>query len=207
MTTLNMIGHPCPLPVIEAKKALRSTVAGATVTLLVDNDPARQNLAQMAQGLGHGFSYRAIDDGNIEVIITAKAAGTSQVGGADSSQCAVMPEASMGAGLVVAIGAKSMGQGSTELGEALMKSFIYSLTELEIVPRAVLFFNGGVHLTTEGSAALEDLELLVENGTDVASCGACLNYYELTEKLEVGRMTNMYDIVTTMSQASKLINI
>jgi len=194
MILLDMLGKPCPMPVIEAKKALRSATAGDVVSVLVDNDIARQNLEKMAHGLGHAFKHESRDDGNILVSIEA----------GEACRIADGPEEG---GLVVAIGREAMGGGSEELGRNLMKSFIYSLTELDSAPEHILFFNGGVKLSTEGSAALDDLGVLLAKGTVISSCGACLNYYDLTEKLKVGGITNMYAIMSAMAGAKKLINL
>lgn len=193
MNPINMLGQPCPIPVIEAKKALRLASVGDSISILVDNDIARRNLEKMASGLGHGFSHQIQADGNILATLTV-----------GSAACAILPDAS---GLVVAVGRRAMGSGSEELGGMLMKSFIQSLTELDAAPEHILFFNGGVFLTVEGSSALDDLNLLADKGSLIASCGACLNYYELTEKLKVGSVTNMYAIANTMAQAGKLINM
>ncbi len=193
MTILDMSGKPCPLPVIEAKKALGAASPGETLSIVVDNDIARQNLEKMARGLGHQFRSESRDDGGI--LITLTAAKTAPQAEAD------------GAGLVVAIGRDYMGGASEELGRALMKSFIYSLTELDTPPEHLLFFNGGVFLTTEGSAVLDDLATLVNKGSQVASCGACLNYYQLSDQLAIGQVTNMYAIVSGLAQAKRLINL
>ena len=88
-----------------------------------------------------------------------------------------------------------------------MKSFIQSLTELETPPEYVFFFNGGAFLTTEGSACLDDLKVLSDKGAVVATCGACLNFYKLVDKLKVGAPTNMLAIASTMAQAAKVINV
>lgn len=193
MTHLNMLGKPCPIPVIEAKKALNSSAPGDTVEVLVDNDISRQNLEKMAKGLGHGFSFKNQTDSNILVKIEV----TENSGKADDE----------GAGLVVAIGSDSMGGPNEELGRALMKSFIFSLTELDTPPEHLIFFNGGVLLATDGSNVLADLQTLAAKGTQIASCGLCLNFYQRTEQLAIGQITNMYAISLTMSRAKKLINI
>lgn len=193
MPRINMIGQPCPLPVIEAKKALKGAAVGQSVAILVDNDVARQNLAKMALGLGHEIRHELTAEGHILVTITAAAEGRP-LGGDDS-------------GLVLAVGRAVLGAGDDELGAALMKSFIYSLTELETAPEQILFFNGGVRLTTEGSTALEDLADLAAKGTLINSCGACLNFYGLTDKLKIGSITNMFAIVSTLAQAKKLISL
>lgn len=194
MNQINMLGQPCPIPVIEAKKALKGLAPGQSVSILVDNDVARQNLAKMAQGLGHGVSHQATGEGHILVTISTALEGRPQPGSDDS-------------GLVVAIGRAVLGAGDDELGAALMKGFIYSLTELENPPEHLLFFNGGVRLATEGSGALDDLAALAAGGTIISSCGACLNYFDLTEKLRVGSVTNMFAIVNTLAQAGKLISL
>lgn len=190
---LDMMGKPCPIPVIEAKKALADASPGERVELLVDNDVARQNLEKMARDKGCGFSFAPGPQGGILVTLTAP----------EGAACETAREG----GYVVAIGKNAMGAGSDELGETLMKSYLYSLTELDTPPEMLLFFNGGVKLTTEGSAALEDLRALESKGTQISSCGACLNYYGLTERLQVGNITNMYAIASAMATAQRLINL
>ncbi|MDR1045645.1 MAG: sulfurtransferase-like selenium metabolism protein YedF [Candidatus Adiutrix sp.] len=194
MTILNMTGKPCPIPVIEAKKALRGKTAGESLSVLVDNDISRQNLQKMAEGLGHGFAYESRADGNFLATISL---GTGS---------RLMEQEEAG-GLVVAVGRDRMGAGSDELGRTLMKSFIYSLTELDLAPEQILFYNSGVLLSTEGSGVLDDLASLSEKGVIISSCGACLNYFGLTEKLKVGNVTNMYAILSGMAEARKLINL
>ena len=65
---------------------------------------------------------------------------------------------------------------------------------------------GGVTWTTEGSDSLEDLKTMEEQGVEILSCGTCLNFYGLTDKLKVGNVTNMYDIVESMEKADKVIH-
>jgi selenium metabolism protein YedF len=194
MDTINALGKPCPIPVIEAKKALRKAAAGEQVKVLVDNDISRQNLEKMAGGLGLPFAHEKQDDGNILVTITAGITAPVSGGGPVG-------------GLVVAIGKNTMGTGNDDLGAILMKAFIYSLTELDTPPETLLFFNSGVMLSTEGSNAIADLKTLEQKGTIVSSCGTCLDFYRLKEKLAVGNVTNMYAIAQAMGEAAKLINL
>ena len=93
----------------------------------------------------------------------------------------------------------------TELKALLLKNFLFTLTELETVPDVLLFVNAGVKLTTEGSEALEALEKLTCLGADIASCGLCLDYFHLKDKLAVGRVTNMLDIADTLQKAGRTI--
>lgn len=106
---------------------------------------------------------------------------------------------------IVVVSSAAMGTGSDELGKVLMKGFIYALSQLDTLPEKILFYNGGVTLTTEGSDSLEDLKEMEAQGVKIYSCGTCLNYYGLSEKLKVGEVTNMYSIVEAMAGASKII--
>ncbi|MDR2739524.1 MAG: sulfurtransferase-like selenium metabolism protein YedF [Treponema sp.] len=195
MEIINVLGKPCPIPVIEAKKALRKAVPGETVRVLVDNDVSRQNLEKMAAGQGFASAFEVQGDGNVLVSITATA-GT-----------AAPAALSGGQGFVAAIGKNTMGAGDDELGAILIKGFIYSLTEMDAPPETLLFFNSGVWLTTEGSNVIGDLKTLEAKGTVISSCGTCLDFYKLKDKLAVGNVTNMYAIASAMADAAKVINL
>ena len=60
-------------------------------------------------------------------------------------------------------------------------------------------------LSTEGSPVLEDLKNLAAQGVEVISCGTCLNFYQLSEKLAVGEVSNMYDIVEHLRKADVVV--
>ena len=88
----------------------------------------------------------------------------------------------------------------------LVKSgFIYAVTQLDTLPKKMLFYNGGATLTTEGSDSIEDLKSLEAQGVEILTCGTCLDYYHLKDKLVVGGVTNMYSIVESMAEAGKII--
>jgi len=110
-------------------------------------------------------------------------------------------------GIVVVISRDTMGEGSEELGKILVKSFIYSLTALATPPEYVIFLNSGAHLASEGSNTIEDLKKLEEKGTGIFTCGTCINYYGLQDKLAVGGITDMRWIAEKMTAASNVINI
>ena len=109
--------------------------------------------------------------------------------------------------MVVVISSKAMGHGGDELGTALMKGFIYALSQQETLPTTILFYNGGANIPVEGSVSLEDLKNLEAQGVEILTCGTCLNFYGLTDKLAVGTVTNMYNIVEKLTSASKVIRV
>jgi selenium metabolism protein YedF len=118
-----------------------------------------------------------------------------------------MPEISCGSGsdFVVAVDTDVMGRGSDELGKTLLKGFLFAVSRLAVLPKTVLFYNGGAKLTVEGSDSLEDLRSMAEKGVEILTCGTCLNFYGLTEKLAVGSVTNMYTIVEKMTGADLIV--
>jgi len=195
---LDVRGEACPLPVVKASKALDGMKEG-TLRVLVDNEIAVQNLSRMAAGRGRKAVSAKTADGGFTVDIEA--------GGA--AQPAAAPETACGpdrrGNCVIAVDTDRMGRGSDELGGLLMKSYLYAVTQLEQLPRTMLFYNGGAHLTTEGSASLEDLRTLEAQGVEILTCGTCLNYYGLSDKLAVGGVTNMYSIAQTLAGADKIV--
>ena len=106
---------------------------------------------------------------------------------------------------VVVISSNKMGDGEEELGKVLMKGYLYALTQLETLPKTILFYNSGAYLTCEGSDSLEDLKSLEAQGVEIFTCGTCLNFYGISEKLQVGSVTNMYVIADKMAGAGKIV--
>ena len=188
MMKINAIGDVCPLPVVKAKKALK---ANSEVVITVDNEIATQNLSKMAEQLGLQVKVEQEAEHVFQVFISSEGA----------SVIATLPKSkALEESYIVVINAKTMGKGDDELGFALMKGFIYSLTEQDTLPTHIIFYNGGAEFTTVGSVVLDDLSGLKDAGVEVLTCGACLDYFGLTEKLAVGEVTNMYHILELMSQ-------
>ena len=107
--------------------------------------------------------------------------------------------------MLVVLSGSEMGTGDTKLGSFLMKSFVFALTKQDQLPDTILCYNTGAYLTCEGADTLEDLKLLESEGVTVLTCGTCLDFYGLKEKLAVGGVTNMYDIVERMESAAQII--
>jgi len=106
---------------------------------------------------------------------------------------------------VVVVTTDTFGQGDSTLGKLLMKNYIYALKELDNKPSSIIFLNRGVFLTTEGSEVINDLKELEKIGVEIISCGTCLDYYNLKEKLQVGSVGNMYTIAEKMSKSRAVV--
>lgn len=188
--TLDATGLSCPLPVLEAKKALREMEVGQ-LEVVVDNIIALQNLEKMAKQMGLTHELQTIDEDRHTIVIN--------LGDGEAH-----PRTSRGETVVV-LASDQMGSGDPELGRVLMKSFIYALSELEELPAKVLLYNSGVKLAVEGADTLGDLRKLAERGVEILSCGTCLNFFNLTEQLGVGAVTNMYEIVQSQMAAGRIV--
>ncbi|MFV0413628.1 MAG: sulfurtransferase-like selenium metabolism protein YedF [Oscillospiraceae bacterium] len=202
MEHINMLGQPCPIPVIQAKKALAKPQASG-VEVLVDNVVAVQNLEKMAKGLGYTFDFSKQAEDHYTVSIAMNGAPPPVAEQAPAGT----KEGGAAGGLTVLVTTNQMGTGAEELGKILIKGFIFSLTELPETPEAVIFLNGGAHLTTEGANTLEDLKTLAGKGAKICTCGTCLNYYNLTEKLAVGEVVNMFTIASMLAAAGRIITL
>ena len=199
MLNVDARGDACPLPVVKAKRAIAELNGAGEVEVLVDNEIAVQNLTKMAQQKGYTYSAEKRAEREYRVLFTVGEAAPETPAAPE----ACSPDARTDA--VVAIASDKMGEGAEELGKTLLKAFVFSLTQQEKLPKTVLFYNGGAHLTCEGSPMLEDLRALEAEGVEILTCGTCLNFYGLTEKLAVGGVTNMYVIAEKLLHAGNVV--
>lgn len=191
MIVVNAVGDACPLPVVKTKDAVRALGGSGVVQTLVDNKVAVENLTRFAAAGGYTAEQRERGDGTYEVTITV----------GEAAKC----EACNARSVVVAVGSACMGEGDEALGRTLMKSFLYALAQQDELPSCILFYNGGARIPCEGSDALEDLKAMEARGVEILTCGTCLNYYGLGEKLRVGSVTNMYAIVEKLTKAELIV--
>ena len=202
MLKVNAMGDTCPIPVVKTKEAIRQLGAdGGVVETLVDNDIAVQNLTKMANQKGYGVESEKLGENEYRVTMTVGAGADLP---AESEETVCMVPAGQ-KNTVVVVAADHMGEGEGELGKNLLKAFLYALSRQESLPKAILFYNGGASLTCQGSLSLEDLKSMAERGVEILTCGTCLNFYGLTEKLAVGGVTNMYDIVEKQMAADLIV--
>lgn len=193
--TVDALGQECPIPVVRTKQAL-STMEEGTVVTLVDNETAVHNLENLGKTLKCTTSVE--DRGEKTWAVTT-------MKDANSVQVAEIPAAGGGGTRVVVISSDKMGVGDDTLGGNLMKACIFALTQQDALPDTILFYNGGVHLTCEGSECLEDLQKLADAGVEIMSCGNCLKFYDKEDQLKIGEVTNMYVILEKQLQAGVVV--
>lgn len=193
-------GMACPLPVVNAKKASEQLSAGDVLTVLVDNEIAVQNLTRFARH--KSFAPTAEKKGEKEYAVTMHISGEAAAAREEAVACNLDTRRK---GMLVVLSGSTMGTGDAKLGTSLMKAFVFALTRQDQLPDTILCYNTGAYLTCEGADTLEDLKLLEGEGVTILTCGTCLDFYGLKEKLAVGGVTNMYDIVERMESAAQII--
>ncbi len=192
MTTINCRGQACPGPVIAAKKALERTLPGSAFILEVDGDAGRENVRRFAISRGASVSVSQAEDGAHRLFITAGQPSPSEK---PSGQ------------IVVFITGDLLGSGDEKLGRILMEGFVRTLVEQTAAPDKILFMNGGVRLAAEGSPVLHALRSLADRGCEVSSCGTCLDFFGLKDKLAAGSVSSMFDIQGALLRAERVIRV
>jgi selenium metabolism protein YedF len=191
MKEIDCRGMACPQPVVTAKKALDESV-GKEFILIVDNLAARDNVERFAQSQGATVDIQ--EKGKDFYLHIQKEDGCELAGAVQKVDK-----------VVVYINSNLLGVGEEALGTILMRSFLKTLLDLKPMVSKVIFINSGVRLTAEGSEVLETLKTLSDKGVEILSCGTCLDFYVLKEKLKVGIISNMYDIAQSLLEADRLI--
>ncbi|MFA5033120.1 MAG: sulfurtransferase-like selenium metabolism protein YedF [bacterium] len=191
-------GLACPQPVILTKKALEGITDGA-IEVIVDNKPASENVSRFAKNSGCKVELKEAQ-GVYSIKITK---------GVDSkvSEEKIACNGKEDGRIVVFISSDAVGRGDDELGKILMKAFFPTLKELSPKPYRIIFMNNGVKLVTEGSSHLENLSELEKMGIEILVCGTCLDFFHLKDKLEVGRVSNFFEISETFLKADKVISL
>lgn len=194
MKIIDCRGLACPAPVTTTKKVIDES-DGAPFQLLLDNGAARENVLRFCSSKGYSV-VETIGGNSTSLIISGKMqapANCNQINSRPSS--------------VILIASDRMGNGSDELGRLLLRNFVITLLEIQNLPEKIIFVNSGVLLTSDGSELLEPLCKLVEAGVEILSCGVCLEYYGIKEKLSAGVVTNMYTIAESMLDSRNVISL
>jgi selenium metabolism protein YedF len=108
---------------------------------------------------------------------------------------------------LIVVNSEHLGDGSEELGAKLMGSFLRKLSTADSRPEVMLFYNSGVKLLAEGSHVLDALTTLSKHGVDLVACGTCAGFYGVTEKMVVGRISDMAEVVGQMLESEATVTV
>ncbi len=194
MSIIDCRGLACPQPVMTTKQALDRMQEGEII-VIVDNTVSCNNVERFAKS--QGCSVEIKEEGKDFHLHIRKV---------KSSVAAESPEEEKKVQkVVVYINSNLMGVGDEALGAILMRAFLKTLMDLKPIPSKLIFVNSGVRLTTEGSEVIESVKALSDKGVEILSCGTCLDFYGLKEKLKVGVISNMFDIAQSRLEADRLV--
>jgi selenium metabolism protein YedF len=191
MSEIDCRGKTCPQPVLTAKQALETLKEGELI-LIVDNPFSCDNVERFVRSQG---CLVDVEKRGQDFYLHIQKVKLSDEGKSSQKREKV----------VVYINSHLLGIGDEALGSFLMKAFLKTLLDLERKPDRLILINSGVQLASEDSKVLETLEALSEKEVEIVSCGTCIDFYGLKDKMRVGAVSNMYDILQSLFEADRLI--
>ncbi len=194
MPVIDCRGLACPQPVVTTKKALEQ-LKEEEMIVIVDNASSCNNVERFVRS--QGCSVKIKEEGQDFYLHVEKANGRDEEKVTRADQKAEK--------VVIYINSQFLGGGDEDLGAFLMKAFLKTLLDVETTPIRLILVNSGVQLAAEGSKVLETLQRLTEKGVEIVCCGTCIDFYELKNKMRIGAISNMYDIIQSMLEADRVI--
>jgi selenium metabolism protein YedF len=198
----------CPGPVLKLRELLDA--GERQLRFHVADQLSRSNVTRFAASRGAEVVVDDPGDGSFVLTIMAgTGAARAQADEAALLACDVTADQAVATGArrpqVVQVTGATMGAGDDELGALLLRSFLKTQAQLERRPDTIIFYNRGVTLCCEGSPLLDDLRALEDAGVEIIACGTCLNFFELVDRLAVGRVTDMLEIAGRLAGAGSIV--
>jgi len=106
---------------------------------------------------------------------------------------------------IILIKNDKMGLGNDDLGQILMQGFINKIVEVSPLPDKIIFYNNGVKLTLKESPVLASLKTLTKSGVQILICGTCIDFFNVKDKIGSGEISNMHDIILSLTKTSHII--
>jgi hypothetical protein len=94
-----------------------------------------------------------------------------------------------------------------QFGLEMLDRFLHTVESRTVKPHAICFYTNGVKLVCEGSFVLLSLKLLQGMGVRLLACKTCLEHFGLSDKLAVGAVGGMNEIVELLMAAESVISI
>jgi tRNA 2-thiouridine synthesizing protein A len=194
MSIVDCRGLACPEPVITTQKAL-DHLQGEEIVVIVDHVFSCNNVERFARSRGYSVEVKQEDETFYLHIRKEKA---------EDKRESVREEGKVRK-IVVYLNSHLLGRGDEALGSFLMKAFLKTLVELERRPERLILINSGVQLASEDSKVLEILKALSERRVEIVCCGTCIDFYGLKDRIGVGVISNMHDILQSLLEADHVI--
>lgn len=208
MISVDTRGRLCPIPLIMLKKALVNVMVGEEVRVLTDNETACGNLVDYIHDLKAEVtkSDDTTPEGLNFTTLSFRMPDLSAEVCATEAATAGMPRRYEEEPYVVVIDSDEMGRGERELGQVLLRAFVNALVEMPLKPTHVILYNRGIFVALKGTDTALTLERMnKEFGVEIVCCGTCVDYYDLREQLQLGRISNMYTIMELQSKTGHVM--
>lgn len=191
MKKIDCRGLLCPEPTRRIKKYFNSIGEGEAI-VIVDNEISNSNIYKYAMSKGYQVESTKINEDLYELMIEKR--GCLEVLEEESN-------------LVILISSDKLGNGDEVLGKLLMKDYFIALSEDEKQPKQIIFLNSGVKLLIDDSEIMESIQLLNEKGVEILYSGTSVDFYKIKDKIILGDIRSMYDIVEIMNNCDNLIKL
>jgi selenium metabolism protein YedF len=202
MLELDLRNMSCPQPVVETKRVLEES-SERTLSVIVDNAAARDNVRRFAES--RGCSVTVEEHPGIFELKILRVLAEGATSGALAGACAGNEAGERALKITAYVNSDYIGEDSQELGRILMRAFLKTLKEITPPINTLVFLNKGVHMAVEGSSFIETLKELESSGVEIHSCGTCLDYFHMMDNVKVGKISNMYDIMTILANSDRVI--
>ncbi|MFN4132041.1 MAG: sulfurtransferase-like selenium metabolism protein YedF [Caldimicrobium sp.] len=179
MREVDARGLPCPQPVIKTKEALEEISVGEKIKVLIDSEISLNNIEKFLSAKGHKLLSVEEAKGEFHLLIE------KGEGFGEEDYTITCPTEEAKKKLLLIVASDHIGE-DPELGKILLKGFFDTMLVHNLIPDRIFFMNTGVRLTTIDDIILPQLKELEKRGAEIFTCGTCLNYYHLEDKLKVG---------------------
>lgn len=192
MVKVNAMGKLCPEPVIMTKAEIEKGTKELEIS--VDNDIAVSNVTRLLNNKGFSVELEKNSETQ-ERKLKAKKVSDEAVASTDNKEKV----------LAILVAHDVLGGNDKELGEVLMKAFLGCISKLSHRPAVMAFMNEGVKLVLQDSSACDYIKELEKLGTKILVCGTCTTHFDVTNKVAVGTISNMFEIMEMITGADNTL--
>lgn len=197
MKIIDCKGMICPMPLIETRKAIRESSIGDDLQVVVDNETSFNNVSHFLKDNGYVFNFTK--DGNTYAI-------SFKINKIEQKKEEAKPIIeNKSQNHIIVLNSNKMGIGDDDLGKLLMKGYLNTIDQLDVLPLEIICYNSGVTLAEKGTDSAQTLKKIENQGVKITLCGTCVDFFGLKEKLEVGTISNMLYIAGKLSSGIQIV--
>jgi len=200
MKIIDCKGMICPMPLIETRKAIRESAIGEDLQVIVDNETSFNNVSHFLNDNGYVFNYTK--DGNAYAISFKVSKIEPKK---EEARPIIENKVSKSRNHIIVLNSNKMGTGDDDLGKLLMKGYLNTIDQLDVLPLEIICYNSGVTLAEKGTDSAQTLKKIKNQGVKITLCGTCVDFFGLKEKLEVGTISNMLYIAGKLSSGIQIV--